>query len=111
MSKHTPEPWLYQRMATIEEKYSIGNSPNSRLTGEGQVTAFIGSKDNASRICAAVNACAGIPTEALEQGVVQNLIDAASDLISDLYNVSHNFGMKLHIQQLREAIVKARGQS
>lgn len=35
---------------------------------------------NARRIAAAVNACAGIPTEQLESGAIRTLVDAAREL-------------------------------
>ena len=53
---------------------------------------------NARRICAAINACQGLPTEALERGVVtelrhalQALLDAASDLDAAIDGATDQF--------------------
>jgi hypothetical protein len=46
-----------------------------RFISRAQVAA------NAHRICAAVNACEGITTEALEQGVVAELMDQLTFLV------------------------------
>ena len=46
--------------------------------------------ENARRIVACVNACAGIPTEELEQGVVQALIEALERIVIVGYNAPRN---------------------
>ena len=58
MSEHTKEPWVF-RMA---DKYHEGT-----ISGKHGGTVVNGhfSEDNARRIVACVNACAGLPTEAL----------------------------------------------
>ena len=88
---HTPEPWHYQM------DYSIWTIAAPDPTGQNPYGAYIAEIDgqdvgrfatceqhdaNARRICAAVNACKGISTEAMEQGVVRQLMEA----LEDLYN-------------------------
>lgn len=74
---HTPEPW-----DDNEDGVILGNL--DRYAGEAPlVAAVVGydddgnatgeAKANTRRICAAVNACEGISTEALEQGIVREL--------------------------------------
>ena len=76
---------------------------------------------NARRICAAVNACAGIPTEALEQGVVgdlrqalDGLLTAAADLDAAIDGVTDQFdderaGLDAAYQTAHAAVTKAGG--
>jgi hypothetical protein len=73
---HTPEPWTYNHMAVVQDA-------RGRIVADCEIVAG-GDSDglpeeevaNARRICAAVNACRGIPTGALEQGVVGELLEA-----------------------------------
>ena len=91
---HTPEPWYVQ--------------PSDYLGGllikpiPGQVVAQCDHvpemETNARRICAAVNACQGISTEALEHGIIAklrhligDLLTAASDLDAAIDGVTDQF--------------------
>jgi hypothetical protein len=59
---------------------------------------------NARRIVAAVNACAGIPTDALEQGVVRELLQA----LAALYNwLTPDWQQSSLANQARAALLKA----
>lgn len=84
MSEHTPEPWdacdgknpgstlIYSVAARhFPALLHIQPSPNSSVE---QMHIDI------RRILACVNACAGIPTAALEKSAVRSIIDAASAL-------------------------------
>ena len=84
---HTPEPWSCGGRTTLyatpdESGEMTMIEVNANVTEAGWDTvAFIeaiwpGAHANARRIVAAVNACAGIPTEALEQGTVGELLQA-----------------------------------
>jgi hypothetical protein len=84
---HTPEPWNCDGRTTLyatpdESGEMTMIEVNANVTNDGWDTvAFIeaiwpGARANARRICAAVNACMGIDTEALEQGIVGELLDA-----------------------------------
>lgn len=68
MAEHTKGPWR------------VGSSGRTVSAGFGQRVATITDRDeagtNARRICAAVNACEGIPSAALEAGVVKDLLAA-----------------------------------
>jgi hypothetical protein len=59
-------------------------TPNSRAaidcTGSGE--NYAQDAANACRIVAAVNACAALPTEALEGGVVADLLDVARAFVA-----------------------------
>jgi len=71
---------------------------------------------NAQRIIACVHACEGIPTEALEAGVIRDLIDAATrylrvmtrDTDDDPYCLSEEEHAEAH---LREVLAKVRGEA
>lgn len=79
--EHTPEPWkLFTEMnsATIkrttwhEDDPSIGDTSYVAKLNDNWICDEHGGSAHANgrRIVASVNACAGIPTEALESGVV-----------------------------------------
>ena len=90
MAEHTKEPWG-------KERYDISNPfapsiPHIFIEGGGRTIADVGlwtdmearQEANGARIVATVNACAGISTEALEGGVVKELVTvmgAATGLI------------------------------
>lgn len=64
MNKHTPEPW-----AVVPEKPTIVIMPEPCEIGNGHKYVACGggnNEENARRIVACVNACAGMTTEGLE---------------------------------------------
>jgi hypothetical protein len=63
----TPEPWQYGCTP-----HACNGLPH-KVFVDGEEVASCGKEANARRICAAVNAFEGIPTEALEQGIVVEL--------------------------------------
>lgn len=69
---------------------------------------------NAQRIFACVHACEGIPTEALEAGVIRDLIDAATRYLQVMTRDTDNdpnCWEKEHAEaHLREVLAKARGE-
>lgn len=85
-AKHTPEPW---QVSTLDGKtvvHDTGDRPG--LQGVPRMQAVVTPRlvvddetttANAYRIVAAINATAGIPTEALEQGVVAELLAACQE--------------------------------
>lgn len=104
-----PEPWdcsgattLYATPDESGEMTMIEVRANVTETGWNTV-AFIeaiwpGARANARRICAAVNACKGLDTEALERGVIAELrhalgelLTAASDLDAAIDGVTDQF--------------------
>lgn len=80
-TKHTPEPWVVDELGDTQfdatnHAYGIGadKAPTYRIAKvEGKGGHSLA---NADRIVLAVNACAGIPTDALEAGAVKGLLEA-----------------------------------
>lgn len=76
MSSTTPEPWEVQ----VEPTGELYTVPTYRLVHQipgdhyGQSAAITLTEGNARRIVACVNACAGLSTEALETGVLSELL-------------------------------------
>ena len=70
-AKWTPEPWHIENLWHVlsEDGRLIAGcgGHDSNIPGDN---TFQDNQTNARRIVACVNACAGIPTEALEAGVV-----------------------------------------
>jgi hypothetical protein len=105
---HTPEPWYVSTLAdntpvvqsaTLEEDNFI-----CQVEGRDNDEAHA----NARRICAAVNACGGIPTEALEQGVVRELVEA----LEVFYNwLTPDWQQSTLAGKARTAIAKANGRA
>ncbi|HEY7330684.1 MAG TPA: hypothetical protein VH592_23795 [Gemmataceae bacterium] len=78
---HTPEPWRIigktVKCTDHGRLYNIARVDNKLFTGEAN-------EANARRICAAVNACKGISTEALEQGIVADLLAHLKTLLEQI---------------------------
>lgn len=88
-SEHTPGEWTAERI-----DYSKGLDVSFEVTSGRRVIAgtymreikreaYLIAEDeaNARRIVACVNACEGIPTEALESGAVRELLEALADVL------------------------------
>jgi hypothetical protein len=75
---HTPEPWQYGCTP-----HACNGLPH-KVFVDGEEVASCGKEANARRIVAAVNACQGIPTKALGQGVIRDLIGALEDLLAQI---------------------------
>lgn len=85
---HTPEPWGDNQNGII-----LGNL--DEYAGVAPIVAVVEGYDedgnandeataNTRRICAAVNACEGITTEALEQGIVAELLANLKTLLEQI---------------------------
>ena len=72
MSKHTKEPWEWGGGTAITRLGRYIHVEPLRSLREASA--------NARRIVACVNSCAGIPTEALEAGVIGEMQAAFADL-------------------------------
>ena len=92
--QHTPEPWISNGLSIKQDFQMIGLGPESGQTiacvmgGDKSGPHFVESNTeveaNARRIVACVNACAGIPTDDLEQcpsGGLFHLADHANELV------------------------------
>ena len=78
---HTQEPWRIHRLnngwPVITERLPM-TSPTCSLNGKGLSHV----EANARRLCAAVNACQGLSTEALELGVIAELRHVLGELLT-----------------------------
>ena len=86
MSEHSPEPWTgtahnvdHVSLHDAEGRYITKSTHYKDSEPFGSV-----SFPDAQRIVACVNACKGIPTEALDAGVIARLLGIASDAVSGL---------------------------
>ena len=71
MSKHTPEPWFYHRQgfSTVYIEARIGGGMLQEIAACGPCQDGTEQQDeNARRIVACVNACAGVDADLLEAG-------------------------------------------
>lgn len=92
---HAPEPWHYDMhpdVSTIFADDPTGEFGNHMYVAEidaedvGRFASYEQHEANARRICAAVNACQGIPTEALESRPVRELLK----LIAKAFAATHS---------------------
>jgi len=94
-TNHMPEPWNCDGRTTLyatpdESGAMTMIEVNANVTEAGWDTvAFIeaiwpGAHANARRIVAAVNACGGLSTEALENGVVAELVETIRDSLEEI---------------------------
>lgn len=103
MSKHTPEPWvLFEVGDRFKHQCPASSDKTSILTVVSEDDMHFGAvynDEDARRIVACVNACAGIPSEILEldertalayRGYVQKLKSDRDELLSVLEETSKN---------------------
>jgi hypothetical protein len=94
-AQHTPEPWEWREYVYKDglmgyQIFAKFGATDSALVCEirpGEFPAFVWA-DNFRRIVAAVNACKGIPTEALEDGVISELVERLRYLDGEEFNNS-----------------------
>jgi len=79
MMSHTPEPWFQTGVAVGGGEGELVHNGTSYAVPEGSLTLR---RANARRIAAAVNACAGIPTEDLEADVVRRMREWMARVLS-----------------------------
>ncbi len=120
---HTPGRWTYDfdgcplgMVGYIIAPDPDGQYPQGIYVAEidhdddvGRFLSYEQHKANARRICAAVNACQGISTEALEHGAVKKLVEAAEAAWQRAAN--HEKLTMLECNQLYAAIAEATGSS
>lgn len=103
-AKHTPEPWLlditehgfrirmgstvpytgiYKPQHLIEWEPGVYYDPEYG-PNDAENKQYLEAEANMRRIVACVNACAGIPTEALETGVVWEMVEALEVLVGKI---------------------------
>ncbi len=77
-ARYTPEPWRIGR-----KPFVVRDGAGTELIDVcGAETTVAEDAANARRVVAAVNACVGIPTEELQQGIVSDLINAVRALLA-----------------------------
>lgn len=82
---HTPEPWMYNHAAIVQDSQgSVLADCEIIPPAGGTIPPPTEEVANARRIVAAVNACKGISTEALEQGVVAELLAKLKTLLEQI---------------------------
>jgi hypothetical protein len=104
---HSPEPWHTEPLqADRGGSIAVCNRrqgilavipPLNEDDGPDEATAQRDPCDeaNARRLCAAVNACQGIGTEALEQGVIRELREALDYLLAQTVDQDLKYGIGL----------------
>jgi hypothetical protein len=96
-TSHTPEPWRYEMdpfVSHIVAPDPTGEFPDGIYVAEiangddvvGRFSTYEQHEANARRICAAVNACQGIPTKALESDLVKELLKLIAELFADTHS-------------------------
>lgn len=79
-TKHNPEPWRWGRSGLFDSAGEHVSIAKDDAHGRGPL--------NRRRVLAAVNAVAGIPTEALESGALGEALEAARSLFP--FGPDHN---------------------
>jgi hypothetical protein len=106
---HTPEPWHISGHSCRDyegAEIGTGNKTVAVVLTADAVEATQEERANARRIVAAVNACEGIRTEALEQAIVRQLVEA----LEGLYNwLTPDWQQSSLGNKARAAIAKATG--
>lgn len=80
---HTQEPWRFV-------PWHIEEGPSAVRASDGHLICSTASDANARRIVACVNALAGIPIEAIESGVIAELVEAAKAIERYLRETPHH---------------------
>jgi len=78
------EPESGMKGEAIKPWYAIGRAV---FDGSGEAVAAVATVDEARRIAAALNACIGMPTEALEAWSLGTIQDPTNDLLAELESV------------------------
>jgi hypothetical protein len=104
VTAHTPEPWCAQP-SDYPGGLLIKPIPGQVVAQCDQLPQM---EANARRICAAVNACKGIATDALEQGIVRELLQA----LEEIYNwLTPDWQQSNLGDKARAALAKATGRA
>jgi hypothetical protein len=114
MTNHTQEPWSCATEHADGACVYVTSAERSVFTDEVAVI-YAGqslevARADARRIVACVNACAGIPTEALESGALAEVAQSIDDAIHCLERLPDVEGAYrvTCLKQLRDALAKLR---
>ena len=107
MTEHTKEPWEYRLHNPEGGNQSLYiEAPRDGRCSDGVAEIIprgkgkLGEPD-ARRIVACVNACQGIPTEALEDGVVEEMVTAAKKYLETNYS-EHRYALHNALAKLKD---------
>lgn len=114
MENHTPEPWVKKGSTVISPSrggLTVEEYDEQTWTYYGGYLIAESITDaNARRIVACVNACAGIPSEALEAGAIREMREAIEIALGEVRHAPCDFSRDEKAQILRKALEKAKGQ-
>lgn len=84
--KHTPTPWMHDETRRYKNEHGVTVCPIDANGFETIAEVYLPDDDDADlrRIIACVNACEGIPTSLLEQGVVKAMREAVRKLLFEI---------------------------
>jgi len=107
MDKHTPEPWH----RNVSARYPIYAEQTPGKKDWRHIAGVLGNDEQAEadlrRIVACVNACAGIPTEALEAGELRHALLVMRDAQLSLSKLDNKEGAyRLTCKRQLEASLK-----
>lgn len=114
MADHTQEPWLvtgpqkgkiggYEVVSTVPGTNRYDTHPLVAMMQHSPDRQHVAEAD-ARRIVACVNACAGIPTEALEAGAIAALVLEARDASVMFDNIERNRNMPPEARTLQQYV-------
>jgi len=110
---HTKEPWYVSGTKIKSRQKSIITEEDTAIIECFGAMSGDDTTSDRFRIVAAVNACAGITTEALEGGVVKEVLEALKDIVfqtsleKDGFTVIRDDAV---VDRARAAIAKAEGE-
>ena len=117
---HTKEPWkvsdahktLIAAVSEIGVHFRAIASVDTCNKGNDEYTNSIvdENKANAARIVACVNACAGISNEALESGLIGELVVALENIIVLVENDVNDYGFYGSYKNAKKVLSKVRGE-
>lgn len=92
MSEHTPEPWFGHGIQLEEdwnEELSLWHVTSDGNAETRHLTALDCDKESAQRIEHALHAVRSIPTEALQDGIIEEMADLLEDMRNHGLQMSH----------------------
>jgi hypothetical protein len=115
--EHTPGPWHVGTDGNVYTGITEGRLVATVSHVTNGVFEESSKPGNSRRIVATINACQGFPTEALEAGVVKELVDALTDIRATLMKKADSrytptLGDLVHmLDKADAALAKAKGEN
>lgn len=98
--EHTKEPWGWEHLLSTSD-------PLTLIDNNGKTIGRIIAKEDARRIAVAVNACAGIPTDMLEEGIIGKAM-ADFEMMQEAEKIMLKTLAELRLENLRLGIENQR---